>query len=87
MAGVEISEKVTDDQLEAMAGGELVRQEVQFISSNSVIEHAECTILLYSCILCTLQGSNFSQIRNTKKSSTRLKDTLLEHDLAYLCAC
>nr|KAI8727062.1 THO complex subunit 2-like [Biomphalaria glabrata] len=56
MAGVEISEKVTYDQLEAMAGGELVRQE----------------------------GSNFSQIRNTKKSSTRLKDTLLEHDLAYL---
>uniref|UniRef100_A0A2C9JZK7 THO complex subunit 2 n=1 Tax=Biomphalaria glabrata TaxID=6526 RepID=A0A2C9JZK7_BIOGL len=58
MAGVEISEEVTDDQLEAMAGGELVRQE----------------------------GSNFSQIRNTKKSSTRLKDTLLEHDLALsLC--
>ncbi|KAH9492653.1 THO complex subunit 2, partial [Bulinus truncatus] len=58
MAGVEISEEVTDDQLDAMAGGELVRQE----------------------------GSNFSQIRNTKKSSTRLKDTLLEHDLALsLC--
>ncbi|CAL1526810.1 unnamed protein product [Lymnaea stagnalis] len=58
MAGIEISEEVTDDQLEAMAGGELVRQE----------------------------GSNFSQVRNTKKSSTRLKDTLLEHDLALsLC--
>ncbi|KAK3741029.1 hypothetical protein RRG08_005719 [Elysia crispata] len=58
MAGIEVSEEITDDQLEAMAGGELVRQE----------------------------GSNFSQVRNTKKSSTRLKDTLLEHDLALsLC--
>ncbi|XP_012937232.1 THO complex subunit 2 [Aplysia californica] len=58
MAGIEISEEITDDQLDAMAGGELVRQE----------------------------GSNFSQVRNTKKSSTRLKDTLLEHDLALsLC--
>ena len=28
MAGIEISEELTDDQLEAMAGGELVRQEV-----------------------------------------------------------
>ncbi|BFZ15044.1 hypothetical protein BsWGS_18083 [Bradybaena similaris] len=58
MAGIEISEEATDEQLEAMAGGELVRQE----------------------------GSNFSQVRNTKKSSTRLKDSLLEHDLALsLC--
>lgn len=33
-----------------------------------------------------LQGGYFAQVRNTKKSSTRLKDTLLEHDLALsLC--
>ncbi|KAK6168365.1 hypothetical protein SNE40_020916 [Patella caerulea] len=58
MAGIEISEEVTNDQLEAMSGGELLRQE----------------------------GGYFSQVRNTKKSSTRLKDTLLEHDLALsLC--
>ncbi|KAJ8298480.1 hypothetical protein KUTeg_025011 [Tegillarca granosa] len=58
MAGIEISEEITDDQLEAMAGGELLRQE----------------------------GGYFAQVRNTKKSSTRLKDTLLEHDLALsLC--
>ncbi|KAL3879965.1 hypothetical protein ACJMK2_032241 [Sinanodonta woodiana] len=58
MAGIEISEEITTDQLEAMSGGELLRQE----------------------------GGYFAQVRNTKKSSTRLKDTLLEHDLALsLC--
>ena len=32
------------------------------------------------------QGGYFSQVRNTKKSSVRLKDALLEHDLAIpLC--
>ena len=32
------------------------------------------------------QGGNFQQVRNMKKSSTRLKDTLLERDLALsLC--
>lgn len=35
---------------------------------------------------CTLQGGYFGQIRNTKKSSQRLKDALLDHDLALpLC--
>lgn len=58
MAGIEISEEITDDQLEAMSGGELLRQE----------------------------GGYFAQVRNTKKSSTRLKDALLEHGLALsLC--
>ncbi|XP_056012472.1 THO complex subunit 2-like isoform X2 [Ostrea edulis] len=58
MAGIEISEEITDDQLDAMSGGELLRQE----------------------------GGYFAQVRNTKKSSTRLKDSLLEHDLALaLC--
>ncbi|XP_048243407.1 THO complex subunit 2-like [Haliotis rufescens] len=58
MTGVEISEEITNDQLEAMTGGELLRQE----------------------------GGYFAQVRNTKKSSTRLKETLLEHDLALsLC--
>ncbi|ESO98124.1 hypothetical protein LOTGIDRAFT_174338 [Lottia gigantea] len=58
MAGIEVSEEVTNDQLEAMSGGELLRQE----------------------------GGYFAQVRNTKKSSTRLKETLLEHDLALsLC--
>jgi hypothetical protein len=40
-----------------------------------------------NCILLfTFQGGYFAQVRNTKKSSTRLKDSLLEHDLALaLC--
>ncbi|GAB6023947.1 THO complex subunit 2 [Chamberlinius hualienensis] len=58
MAGIETMEEITDDQLLAMTGGELLRAE----------------------------GGYFSQIRNTKKSSQRLKDALLEQDLAIpLC--
>ncbi|XP_032812381.1 THO complex subunit 2 isoform X4 [Petromyzon marinus] len=58
MAGIEITEEITNEQLEAMAGGELLRAE----------------------------GGYFGQIRNTKKSSQRLKDALLDHDLALpLC--
>lgn len=35
---------------------------------------------------CTVKGGYFGQIRNTKKSSQRLKDALLDHDLALpLC--
>ena len=34
----------------------------------------------------TSQGGQYSQVRNTKKSSTRLKEALLEHELAIpLC--
>ncbi|XP_052792425.1 THO complex subunit 2-like isoform X2 [Mya arenaria] len=58
MAGIEVSEEITADQLDAMSGGELLRQE----------------------------GGYFTQVRNMKKSSSRLKDTMLEHDLALsLC--
>ncbi|KAI0218636.1 THO complex subunit 2 [Lamellibrachia satsuma] len=58
MAGIEISEEITSDQLEAMSGGELLKQE----------------------------GGYFIQVRNTKKSSSRLKDTLQERRLAIpLC--
>jgi hypothetical protein len=38
--------------------------------------HAHCTFLYVE------QGSNFTQVRNTKKSSGRLMDSLQEHDLA-----
>lgn len=58
MAGIEVSEEITSDQLLAMSGGELLRQE----------------------------GGCFTQIRNTKKSSSRLMDSLTEYDLAIpLC--
>ncbi|XP_074593972.1 THO complex subunit 2-like protein [Brevipalpus obovatus] len=58
MTGIEASEEVTNDQLSAMTGGELLKAE----------------------------GGYFNQVRNTRKSSVRLKDTLLESNLAMpLC--
>ncbi|XP_038056507.1 THO complex subunit 2-like [Patiria miniata] len=58
MAGIEITEEMTPDQLDALAGGELLRAE----------------------------GGYFSQVRNTKKSSQRLKDAFLTDHLAVaLC--
>uniref|UniRef100_A0A2K5CJY7 THO complex subunit 2 n=1 Tax=Aotus nancymaae TaxID=37293 RepID=A0A2K5CJY7_AOTNA len=58
MAGIDITEEMTMEQLEAMTGGEQLKAE----------------------------GGYFGQIRNTKKSSQRLKDALLDHDLALpLC--
>nr|XP_037284733.1 THO complex subunit 2-like [Rhipicephalus microplus] len=58
MTGIESTEQATQDQLEAMCGGELLKAE----------------------------GGYFHQLRNTKKSSQRLKESLLEQDLALpLC--
>uniref|UniRef100_A0A673NMG4 THO complex subunit 2 n=1 Tax=Sinocyclocheilus rhinocerous TaxID=307959 RepID=A0A673NMG4_9TELE len=58
MAGIEITDEMTVEQLEAMTGGEQLKAE----------------------------GGYFGQIRNTKKSSQRLKDVLLDHELALpLC--
>ncbi|XP_025831929.1 THO complex subunit 2 [Agrilus planipennis] len=58
MAGVEAAEDLTIDQLNAMAGGELLKAE----------------------------AGNFSQVRNTKKSSLRLKEAMSDQNLAVaLC--
>lgn len=58
MTGIESTEEMTGEQLNAMSGGELLRQEAGY----------------------------FSQVRNTKKSSQRLKDALASNDLAVtLC--
>ncbi|XP_058121389.1 THO complex subunit 2 [Anopheles ziemanni] len=58
MAGIEAAEEMTNEQLQAMCGGELLRGEAGY----------------------------FSQVRNTKKSSQRLKDALASNDLAVaLC--
>ena len=58
MTGIETSEEMTDEQLEAMSGGELLKSE----------------------------GGTFNQVRNIKKSTLRLKDALLENNLAMsLC--
>ncbi|XP_037078620.1 LOW QUALITY PROTEIN: THO complex subunit 2-like [Pollicipes pollicipes] len=53
MAGVEAVEDMTEEQLSAMAGGEMLRAEAGF----------------------------FNQVRNTKKSSQRLKDSLIDNGL------
>uniref|UniRef100_A0A182W6T4 THO complex subunit 2 n=1 Tax=Anopheles minimus TaxID=112268 RepID=A0A182W6T4_9DIPT len=58
MAGIEAAEEMTNEQLQAMCGGELLRGEAGY----------------------------FSQVRNTKKSSQRLKEALASNDLAVaLC--
>ena len=58
MSGIEAAEEMTDEQIDAMAGGELLRQE----------------------------AGSFNQIKNTKKSSQRLKDALIDNNLAVpLC--
>jgi THO complex subunit 2 len=58
MAGIEATEEMTNEQLGALSGGELLRAE----------------------------GGYFNQVRNTKKSTVRLKDALLENNLAMpLC--
>ncbi|CAD7086049.1 unnamed protein product [Hermetia illucens] len=58
MTGIEAAEEMTNEQLNAMSGGELLRGEAGY----------------------------FSQVRNTKKSSQRLKEALASNDLAVaLC--
>ncbi|XP_037040201.1 THO complex subunit 2 isoform X2 [Bradysia coprophila] len=58
MTGIEATEEMTLEQLNAMSGGELLRSEAGY----------------------------FSQVRNTKKSSLRLKEALASNDLAVtLC--
>lgn len=58
MAGIEAAEEMTSEQLDAMAGGDLLKNEAGY----------------------------FTQVRNTKKPSQRLKDALAENDLAVaLC--
>ena len=58
MSGIEANVEVTDDQLFALSGGEMLRTE----------------------------GGYFGQIRNVKKPSSRLRETLIDHKLALpLC--
>lgn len=58
MTGIEAAEEMTSDQVKAMCGGEILRNEAGY----------------------------FSQVRNTKKSSQRLKDALACNDLAVALA-
>ena len=55
MGGIEAAEEMTNEQIDAMAGGDLLRQE----------------------------AGSFSQIKNTRKSSQRLKDYLGRNSIEY----
>lgn len=58
MTGIETIQAITDDRIEALMGGDLLRTE----------------------------GAYFNQVKNTRKSSARLKDALMESGLAMpLC--
>lgn len=58
MTGIETIQAITDDRIEALMGGDVLRTE----------------------------GAYFNQVKNTRKSSTRLKDALIESRLAMpLC--
>lgn len=85
MAGIEAAEEMTSDQLDAMAGGDLLKNEVILLIYliNLYIDiYYKNVLQLYKMF----QAGYFSQVRNTKKSSQRLKEALAEHDLAVaLC--
>lgn len=89
MTGVDASEEMTTEQLEAMAGGELLRNEVNFHQFQS-LKALRLSLIIFNwtnklIILCS-QAGYFGQVRNTKKSSQRLKDALANNDLAVtLC--
>lgn len=98
MAGIEITDEMTSEQLEAMTGGEQLKAEVYRLkySFHSLMQSFEQDLYDYlepalhlssgHCHYGCQQGGYFGQIRNTKKSSQRLKDVLLDHELALpLC--
>ena len=45
------------------------------------VQRIKLLLLYCNCLFTPLQGGYFGQIRNTKKSSQRLRDTLLEGKL------
>ena len=51
MAGIEISEEITSDQLEAMSGGELLKQEVRHSLYLQTISPVICS--MYDAVLFT----------------------------------
>lgn len=85
MAGIEAAEEMTSDQLDAMAGGDLLKNEVIsliYLITLYINIYYKDVLQLYKMF----QAGYFSQVRNTKKSSQRLKEALAEHDLAVaLC--
>lgn len=85
MAGIEAAEEMTSDQLDAMAGGDLLKNEVN-CSSCMNMQYRYITLMQINIKTILLKAGYFSQVRNTKKSSQRLKEALAEQDLAVaLC--
>ena len=63
-----------------------VNSSVFLQSGAHVVSICDALLLNLGNFFCTTQGGYFGQIRNTKKSSQRLKEALLDHDLALpLC--
>lgn len=85
MAGIEAAEEMTSDQLDAMAGGDLLKNEVN-CRMNMQCHNVILTQTKNNMKIIPLKAGYFSQVRNTKKSSQRLKEALAEQDLAVaLC--
>lgn len=81
MAGIEAAEEMTPEQLEAMAGGELLKGEVmnvtfKFHFVNFILDPND-----KNSNPIILQAGYFSQVRNTKRSSARLKEAIVGNNL------
>ncbi len=84
MSGIEFSEDITSDQLSAFSGGEILRSEVRYQLGWPTL-NVSLVLTFFNCRKM-FQGGYFTHIRNTKKSSSRLKDALMENNLAVsLC--
>jgi len=59
MAGIEVSEEMTNDQLLAMCGGELLRQEVvlRFVEATVAYAMLICTFYYYYYYYCCSVGN------------------------------
>lgn len=83
MSGIEFNEDMTSEQLSAFSGGEILKSEV---SKHARKIEALMISRTKNLSIFRFQGGYFTHIRNTKKSSFRLKDALMENNLAVsLC--
>ena len=100
MSGIEASEEMTNEQIDAMAGGDLLKQEASSFNQVSQIRYTlQFSPASWLCnwqsqlanqvIIKTLWHASFKifnlfefQIKNTRKSSQRLKDALIDNKLA-----
>lgn len=77
MAGIEAAEEMTTEQLEAMAGGELLKGEV-----NCFLKIVSPFFIFFILkLMHFVQAGYFSQVRNTRRSSARLKEAIVGNNL------